>query len=335
MSPGPGLKMGPRTHERPPVRSYIPARDSSAPGWPDRSPADGDHAVAAGVRGALLPGRAGGDLLHRGADRGRRGGAGSRPGHQGAADRRRWRRRGTLQPSRDSTPRAIKAAAERYARKNRGHVVKLERRGVDVKVWVDTNDDAGRRRRDASTPEDARGIGARPGAHRRDRDRGAGGGGGNIGSSGGGGIKRIKKADWEDLKDEISEPPTCGHDAKSNDLVKLGKMLREHGFAVAENAEMGDDPAAGVHADERLPLQVPALRRARRQRRQRARAPRSQLIDGIVGRRPEARLPHDLAGGRATSTTSTSTSPTRARSASAAATAARSARSRRPGWTSS
>src|SRR5215217_5046676 len=32
----------------------------------------------------------------------------------------------------------VKAAAERYARKNKGHVVKLERRGVDVKVWTET-----------------------------------------------------------------------------------------------------------------------------------------------------------------------------------------------------
>ena len=52
------------------------------------------------------------------------------------------------------------------------------------------------------------------------------------------------------LKDEISKPPTCGHGAKSNDLVKLGKLLREHGFAVAENAEMGDNPRPGVHAED-------------------------------------------------------------------------------------
>ena len=53
------------------------------------------------------------------------------------------------------------------------------------------------------------------------------------------------------------------------------------------------------------------------------------MIDGIVGRRAGARLPHDLARGRATSTTSTSTSPTPVRSAAASASAARSARSRR------
>jgi len=145
-------------------------------------------------------------------------------------------------------PARIKAAAERYARTNRGHVVKLERRGVDVKVWVDTiaalGPDASR-----ADSEDVHGS-----ARARARIDvlaivAPGGAGGNIGSSGGGGIKRIKKSDWEDLGDELSEPPTCGHDAKSNDLVALGKLLREHGFAVAENAEMGDDPAPGVHAE--------------------------------------------------------------------------------------
>jgi hypothetical protein len=74
-------------------------------------------------------------------------------------------------------------------------------------------------------------------------------GGQNIGSNGGGGIKRIKDREWKDLADEISEPPTCGTDAGSNDLVTLGKLLQEHGFAVAENLEMGHNPPDGVHAE--------------------------------------------------------------------------------------
>ena len=78
------------------------------------------------------------------------------------------------------------------------------------------------------------------------------------------------------------DPPTCGTARASNDLVKLGELLREHGFAVGENAEMGDNPAPGVHSDDRLPLPVPQLRGARRQRRHRRR-PRSRSIDGIVG----------------------------------------------------
>jgi hypothetical protein len=143
-------------------------------------------------------------------------------------------------------PVAIRAAAEEYARKNKGRVVKLERRGVDVKVWVDTRSELG---------EDAEPIGAeavKGSARARARIdvfafSAPVAGGGNIGSSGGG-IKRIKSSEWKDLAEEVSEPPTCGHDAKSNDLVTLGKLLQEHGFAVAENAEMGSNPADGVHA---------------------------------------------------------------------------------------
>ncbi len=75
------------------------------------------------------------------------------------------------------------------------------------------------------------------------------GGGGSIGSSGGGGVSTIKESDWDDLKEEISDPPTCGNSAKSNDLVKLAELLRAHGFAVAENAEAGSPPGAGVHSE--------------------------------------------------------------------------------------
>ncbi len=145
-------------------------------------------------------------------------------------------------------PARIRAAAERYARKNKGTVIKLERRGVDVKVWTTTLEKLGKDARRIDS-EKTRGVGARPGADRRLRDRAARRGGGNIGSNGGGGIKRIKDDEWKDLGDEISKPPTCGNAAKSNDLVTLGKLLREHGFAVAENAEMGDDPRPGVHAE--------------------------------------------------------------------------------------
>jgi hypothetical protein len=140
----------------------------------------------------------------------------------------------------------IRAAADRYAAKNKGRVVKFERRGVDVKVWTQTLKSLGK---------DARRI-DQENAHGTARARARidvfalmqPGGGGNIGSSGGGGIQRIKPDDWKDLADEISSPPTCGHDAGSNDLVTLGKLLRAHGFAVAENAEMGSFPADGVHS---------------------------------------------------------------------------------------
>ena len=39
----------------------------------------------------------------------------------------------------------MRAAAERYAQRNKAHVTRLERRGVDVKVWVATNARLGKR----------------------------------------------------------------------------------------------------------------------------------------------------------------------------------------------
>jgi hypothetical protein len=144
-------------------------------------------------------------------------------------------------------PGRIKAAAERYANKNKGRVIKLERRGVDVKVWTQTLETLGG---DAKRidQEDARGT-ARARARIDVLAIAQPSGGQNIGSNGGGGIKRIKDREWKELAGEISEPPTCGTDAGSNDLVTLGKMLQEHGFAVAENLEMGHNPPDGVHAE--------------------------------------------------------------------------------------
>jgi cell division protein FtsB len=140
----------------------------------------------------------------------------------------------------------VRAAAESYAQRNGGHVTRLERRGVDVKVWVSTNARLGRRARDIDQ-EDMRG-------NERARARidvialAGVGGGASIGSSGGGSVRTIARSDWDKLADEISSPPTCGSGASSNDIVKLGHLLRAHGFAVGENAEMGDNPAPGVHS---------------------------------------------------------------------------------------
>ena len=126
-------------------------------------------------------------------------------------------------------------------------------------------------------------LGARPRADRAARDRGAGRRGREhrLGRSAAA-IQRSRSPSGRSSATSISEPPTCGHDARSNDLVTLGKLLREHGFAVGENAEMGDDPAPGVHAANGYHYKCRALRRARRQRRQ-GPAPRSSAIDGIVG----------------------------------------------------
>ena len=245
MSPGPGPKMGPRTHERARSRSYIPAVMLRRQ--------DGQTVpllmvimlslLAFGVlffqvgRAAIFSTEA-----------------------QTAADAaalgavQNIKAQLTAQVSATGTselsqldPLAVRAAADDYARKNKGRVVKLERRGVDVKVWTETLEELGEQGR--ALDED-RLRGAARARARIDVFAMAApvAGGGNIGSSGGGGVKRIKDKVWDEVKDEISEPPTCGNDAKSNDLVTLGKMLREHGFAVAENAEMDSPPAPGVHA---------------------------------------------------------------------------------------
>src|SRR3954447_22301550 len=104
----------------------------------------------------------------------------------------------------------VQAAAESYARKNKGHVVKLERRGVDVKVWVETLAVLGEAAEDAERTKGAARARARIDVFAM---AATGGSGGNIGSNGGGGVKRIKAPEWKHVEDEISDPPTCGHDA--------------------------------------------------------------------------------------------------------------------------
>jgi hypothetical protein len=142
-------------------------------------------------------------------------------------------------------PVLVRAAAESYASRNGAHVTRLDRNGVDVKVWVSTKETLGDGAK-ALGREDTRGE-----ARARARVElaviaGGGGGGGSLGAVVGGGDPTIPDAEWDKLKDGISSPPTCG-DGR-NDLVPLGELLREHGFAVGENADLGDNPAPGVHS---------------------------------------------------------------------------------------
>lgn len=138
------------------------------------------------------------------------------------------------------------AAAEVYAKRNGAHITRLDRRGVDVRVWVSTDETLGR------GAESLGKEGTRGNARARARIEISLGGlviAGNIGSLVGGGDPTIKAKEWKELGKEISDPPTCGTDAGSNDLVKLADLLREHGFTVGENADVGDFPDQNVHVE--------------------------------------------------------------------------------------
>ena len=139
----------------------------------------------------------------------------------------------------------VLAAAEAYAQKNGAHVVKIDRNGVDVKVWVITNDRLGRGAKRLDL-EDTHGT-ARARARVELLTLPGSGGNQNMGALPTGGDPTISSAEWSSLGKKISHPPTCGSSAASNDLVTLGRLLQKHGFAVGENAEMGDNPAPGVH----------------------------------------------------------------------------------------
>ena len=143
----------------------------------------------------------------------------------------------------------------------------------------------------------------------------------------GGGDPTISKKEWDELGEEIGDgPPTCGSSAASNDLVKLGNLLREHGFAVGENAEMGDNPAPGVHSSTgyhyqcrnsaALDVNHDQFNEARRDRRDHRAAARARLPHDLARRGPLRPHPHRRRR-------------TPARSAAGSASAARSARSRR------
>src|SRR3954471_13811553 len=135
----------------------------------------------------------------------------------------------------------VRAEAERYASKNGAHVVRLERNGVDVRVWVSTKKTLGDGAK-ALGKEDTRGE-----ARARARlELQVIPGSGSLGPAVSGGDPTIPDKEWDRLKKQIRTPPSC--DDARNDLVPLGKLLRSHGFAVGENADLGDNPAPGVHS---------------------------------------------------------------------------------------
>jgi putative Flp pilus-assembly TadE/G-like protein len=135
----------------------------------------------------------------------------------------------------------VRAEAERYASKNGAHVVRLERNGVDVRVWVSTKETLGDGAKSLGK-EDTRGE-----AHARARlELQVIPGSGSLGPAVTGGDPTISDREWNRLKKKIGSPPVC-NDSK-NDLVPLGQLLRAHGFSAGENADLGDNPAPGVHS---------------------------------------------------------------------------------------
>src|SRR3954468_16200262 len=237
MSPGPGPKLGPGTHEHPGVRSYIaPVNCRRQEG--QIVPALVMLMLALVVigllffkvaRAALFPPRA-----QTAAD------AAALAAAKNVKDQlyRQMATTGTADPELID-PAEVNAAAAGYADKNDAHLTRaVELHGVDVKVWAATNDSLGENAR----PVDQQDTKAEARARARVEFSVLSGGGGSlpsIGSMGGGGDPTISDKEWNKLRKEISDPPTCGNDAASNDLVTLGKLLQKHGFQVGENADFG------------------------------------------------------------------------------------------------
>jgi hypothetical protein len=138
-------------------------------------------------------------------------------------------------------PIAVRAAAERYAVLNKVRITDFQREGADVRVWVATDESLGSAAKDIGS-EDQHGNAKSRAILELVGIPAPGGGGGNIGPAITGGTPTISDKEWKQLKGEISQPPTCGTSASTNDLVTLGHLLLKHGFRVSENAEMGFPP---------------------------------------------------------------------------------------------
>ena len=292
MSLGPGPKMGPRTHEYPGLWSYILARASAAPGRPDHPRAPG--------RDARHP-RPSGCCSSRSAAR-----RSSPTEAQTAADaaalaavkdvRAQLMEQVALTGTSDLAlinPLRVRAAAESYAQRNKAHVdparsARRRRQGLGRHQRQ-----ARRARRARSARRSARrGPGPRAAGpdrdprlrrrqHRRDRHRR---------------IKKISDKAWEELDEEISQPAPVRVERllqRPRQALRAARRARLHG---RRERRLRRQPAARGPLRHRLPLPVPQLRRDRRQRLRRGGEARHRRHRQ---RGPGARLPHDLAGGRA------------------------------------
>lgn|GEM_PF-4136255 len=134
---------------------------------------------------------------------------------------------------------AVLGAAQSYAAKNDARVTRIDRVGVDVKVWVTSAKALGKGakplgKQDAHADAKARArVGlVVPDAGPEEPD----------GSQPVSGAAAISAAEWDALAQRIASPPGCA------DVVALGRLLRAHGYELLENAALGDPPGAGVHA---------------------------------------------------------------------------------------
>ena len=137
----------------------------------------------------------------------------------------------------------VEAAARDYAERNGGKLDKIEMLGADVKAWA-------RSKKDAGVKGEKRQAGEAKARARlySEVSLGIATGGGFGGSlPGGGRDTSIKASEWEKFGEKVKSPPQCTNSASTNDIVKLGKFLLDHGIVADENAQLGDNPAPGTH----------------------------------------------------------------------------------------
>lgn len=132
----------------------------------------------------------------------------------------------------------VRARMAEYARLNGGRLVKYEPNGVDVRVWVDTEEKLGEEARVVDS-EDERGA-ARARATLSLGASGVGAGGGiDVPAVGSGEIPDITDKEWKDVGERIGKPPlSC-----PEDVITLGLFLKSQGFHVWQNnhPELGGD----------------------------------------------------------------------------------------------
>ena len=174
-------------------------------------------------------------------------------------------------------------------------MTQLERRGVDVKVWASTNEQAGQRGRRhrpggraAATAAPARGstLLAIPGV----------GGSGNIGARSAAATKTITDKDWDELEEEISRPADVRgrrEVQRPGQARRAAARARLHGRRERRDRRQPARPASTPRPASTTSAATPARSTSTPTT---ARARRVADRRRSSSRRPEARLPHDLAG---------------------------------------